>query len=135
MGVPEKADGGVLVGETGRGGQFVEHIPPALGAVEGRVDNRKARDHPDILQFAQPLAVFLGQLFPGPVDRLGRGRVESVKWSGARAVFVMVAFDTGDSEVPDDLQAFLGVCVVSDDIAQAGGVGALLEFDVFQNDG
>ena len=45
----------------------------------------------------------------------------------------MIAFDDGHSHLAHDIEAFLGIGVVADDIAQTGDMGAVLVFDVGQN--
>jgi hypothetical protein len=46
----------------------------------------------------------------------------------------VVSLDDGDVHLADDSEAFLGIGVIADDIAEAGEMGALLLFDVLQND-
>ena len=88
----------------------------------------------DIFQVAQPLAVVGGQLFAGPTHGLGGGGIEAVERLVGGAVFVVIALDDGDVHLADDIQAFLGVGVIADDIAEAGEMGAFLLLDVLQND-
>ena len=45
----------------------------------------------------------------------------------------MVSLYAGNVHLADDVQAFLGVGVVADHVAQAGVMRALLVFDVLQN--
>jgi len=61
VGVAEEANGGVLVGETGGGGQLVKDVAPSLRAVQRGVNDGKTRDHPRILQIPQPLLVVVAQ--------------------------------------------------------------------------
>src|SRR5207247_5641798 len=101
--MPEETDGGVLVGETGGGGELVEDVTPALRTVERRVDNGKARDHPRVFEIAQPLAVVVGQLLARPVDGFGRGRIEAVQVFLRGTVFIVIALDDGDGHRADDV--------------------------------
>src|SRR5215204_2540614 len=79
MGMAEEADGSVLVGKAGGGGEFVEDIPPALGSIESGMDNSEAGDHAHVFELAKPLSVFGGELASGPVDRFCGGRIKTVK--------------------------------------------------------
>ena len=98
------------------------------------MDDGEVGDHPDVFQVAQPLAVFRRQLLAGPVHRLGGGGVEAVQRPVGGAILVVVALDDGDVHLADDVEALLGIGVIADHIAQAGVMGALLLFDVLQND-
>ena len=131
---PKKQIRRVLVGEAGGGGELVEDVAPALRAIEGRVDDREVGDHAHVLQVAQPLAVLGRQLLAGPVHRLGGGGIEAIQRLVGRAILVVVALDDGHVHLADDVQAFLGIGVVADHVAQAGVMGALLLLDVLQND-
>ena len=131
---PKKQIRRVLVGEAGGGGEFVEDVAPALRAIEGGVDDGEVGDHPDVFQVAQPLAVFRRQLLAGPVHGLGGGGVEAIQRPVGGAILVVVALDDGDVHLADDVEAFLGIGVVADHVAQAGVMGALLLLDVLQND-
>ena len=45
----------------------------------------------------------------------------------------MIALDAGDVHLADDVEAFLGVRVVADDVAEADVMGGLLLFGVRQD--
>src|ERR1017187_4533247 len=62
------------------------------------------------------------------------GGVEAIQRPVGGTILVVVSLDDGDVHLADDFEAFLGVGVIADDIAQAGEMGALLLFDVLQND-
>jgi hypothetical protein len=51
-----------------------------------------------------------------------------------RAIFVVIAFNARDIHGADDVEAFLGIGVVSDNIAEASHMRAFLGFDVGEND-
>jgi hypothetical protein len=123
-----------LIGKAGRGRELVEDITPALGTVERGVDDGKAGDEPDVFEIAQPLAIFGTELAAGPVDGFGRVGVETLQVFVGRAVFVVVTLDAGHAHAAHDIEAFLGVGVVADDVTEATIVGALLLFCVVQND-
>ena len=131
---PKKQIACVLIGEAGGGGELVKDVAPALRAIEGRVDDGEVGDHADVFQVAQPLAVFRGQLFAGPVHRLGGGGIEPVQRPVRGTILVVVPLHDGDVHLANDLEALLGVGVVADHIAQAGVMGALLLLDVLQHD-
>ena len=97
MGVAEKADRGVLVSEAGGRRQLVEHITPALRAVQGGMDEGEIDEDARVFQLAQPLFVIVGQLPARPPHRLGGGRIESLQRPVARAILVMVALDARDA--------------------------------------
>ena len=48
-------------------------------------------------------------------------------------IFVVVSLHAGNVHFADDGEAFLGVGVVADDVAQADDMRRVLGFDVFQN--
>ena len=52
MGVSEETDGGVLVGEAGRRGEFVEDVAPALRLIERGVDDREIRGQSHVAKLA-----------------------------------------------------------------------------------
>jgi hypothetical protein len=131
--VAEKADAGVLVREAGGGGEFVEDVSPALGAIKRGVDDGKAGDETDVTEFAQPFAVVLGQLFARPVDRFLRVRVETFEIGFGGAIFVVISFDHGHAHLTHEIEAFFGIGIVTDHIAQAGVVGAAHGFGVRQD--
>src|SRR5436309_256283 len=59
VGMAKETDRRVLIGETGRGSQSVEHVAPALRTVERGVNDLETGDESDVFQFPEPLAVFL----------------------------------------------------------------------------
>jgi len=61
-------------------------------------------------------------------------RIKTFEMVFAGAVFVVVALDDGDIQVAHDLEAFLGVGVVTDDVAEAYDVRGFLRADVLQHD-
>jgi hypothetical protein len=97
------------------------------------VDHGEVGGHAGVFKVAQPLAFVLRKLFPRPVDGVGGVRVESFQRIVRRAVFVVVAFHAGDVHLADDGEAFLGVGVVTDDVAEADDMGCVLGLDVGQN--
>jgi hypothetical protein len=133
VGVAEKADAGVLVGEAGGGGKFVEDVAPTLRAVERGVDDGEAGDETDVTQFAQPFAIVLGQLLASPVDGFLGVRVEAFKIVLGGTIFVVVAFDDGHAHLAHEVEAFFGIGIVTDHIAQTGVVGAAHGFGVGQD--
>src|SRR5438128_2694028 len=129
----EEANGRVLVRETGGGSEFVENVTPALRSIEGGVNNREACDHPNVFQLTQPLSIFGGELPAGPIDCLSGSGIKAIQRLVGRAVFVVISLDHWDVHVADDIEAFLGAGIISDDIAEAGKMGAFLLFDILQN--
>src|SRR5436190_24323076 len=67
------------------------------------------------------------------MDRLGGVRVEPFEVCFARAVFVVVAFHARHVRIPNQVQAFLGIGVVTDDVSKANEMGAFLGFGILQN--
>ena len=133
MGMAKETELGVLVGKTGRRRQFVKHVTPALGRIERGVDDGEVVDQFGVLQVTEPLALLVGKLCAGPTDGLGGVGIESFQMVIGGTVFVVVALHAGDVHVANDLETFLGVGVVTDDIAQADVMGGLLLFSVGQN--
>ena len=79
------------------------------------------------------MAFLVGQLGARPVDGFGGVGIETFQMVVGGAVFVVVALDAGDVHVADDLEAFLGIGVVADDVAEADVMRGLLLFGVRQN--
>src|SRR5206468_3121540 len=113
----EKADRRVLVGEAGGSGKLVEHVAPTLRAVECRMHNLKAARQPDVFKIFEPLPVFLGQLMARPLNGLGRVWVEPFEIGFSGAILVVIALDAGHPHATDDVEAFFGISVVTDDIS------------------
>ena len=59
MGVPEKTNRRLLIGETRDGIEAVEDVTPLLRRIEGRVDDREIAHLPGQGQVAQPFLVFV----------------------------------------------------------------------------
>src|SRR5205823_8400847 len=105
--VPEKTNRRVLISETGGCREPVKHVTPALRPVQRRVYNLETRHQADVLQLLEPLPVLLRQLLAGPLDGLGRVRVEALQVRFTRTILVVVSFHTGHPCIPDDVEAFL----------------------------
>ena len=73
------------------------------------------------------------QLRARPVDGVGGGGIEAFEMVVGGAVFVVIALHAGDVHVPDDFEAFLGIGVVADDVAEADVMRRLLASGVLQN--
>jgi len=129
----EEADLGVLIRKTGGGGEFVEDITPALRRIERGVDHREVGGHAGIFQVAQPLLFLRVQLRAGPVDGVGGVGIKTFKAVVGGAVFVVIALHAGEIELADHCEAFLGIGVVANDVAQANDVRGILAFDVGQH--
>ena len=97
------------------------------------MNDREACQKTEVFEFPEPLLVFFGQLLAGPVDGFGSVGVESLQIGIDAAVFVVVALDARHAHRTDDVETLLGVGVVSDDIAQAGVVGAILGFGILKD--
>ena len=123
----------VLIRETGGGGELVEDVTPAVGRIECGVNHRKVRGHAGVFQIAQPLFVVGGKLVARPVDGFGGVRIETVEGVFSGAVFVVIAFNDGDIHVAYDLQTFLGIGVVADDVAEADDVRRILGANILQH--
>jgi len=123
---PKKTDLCVLIRKTGGGGELVEDVTPAFRRVERGVDEGEVGDYFGVFEVAQPLAFLVGQLSACPVDGFGGGGVETFKRIVGGAVFVVVAFDARHVHFADDVEAFPGIGVVADNIADAGVVRDLL---------
>jgi hypothetical protein len=78
--------------------------------------------------------VFGVELVARPDDGVGGVRIETFEMIFAGAVFVVIAFDAGNVHVAHDLETFLGLGVVADDIAEADDVRGVLRLDVVQDD-
>ena len=97
------------------------------------MNHGEVRGHAGVFQFAEPLLVVVVQLVAGPVDGVSGVGVESFKMIVGGTVFVVVALDAGNIHLADDLQAFIGVGVIADDIAQTDDMGGILGADIFQH--
>src|SRR6185312_7799919 len=64
---------------------------------------------------------------------LGCSGIKTFQADFGGAVFVVIAFHAGHAHGADDVEAFLGVGVITHDVAKAGVMGAFLGFGVFQN--
>jgi hypothetical protein len=60
-------------------------------------------------------------------------RIEAFQMILAGTVFIVVALDAGQVEVPDNFQAFLGVGIVANDITKTDDLRDVLGLDVLQN--
>ena len=129
----EETNGGVLIGEAGRGGEPVEDVAPTLRPVKSGMNNLKAGDQPDVFKFLEPLPVLLGQLLACPLNRFGRVGIEPFEVGFARTIFVMVSFHAGHTHIADEVEALLGIGVVTDHVPQADVMGAFLVPGVLQD--
>ena len=134
MRVTKEANGCVLVSEAGGGGEFVEHVTPALRAIERGVNDGEIGHHARVLQVTQPLTIILGELSACPIDGFGGGGVEAFEMLIAGTVFVVVAFDAGHVHRANDVETFLGIGVVADNISEAGVMRHLLLLAIFEHD-
>ena len=131
--VAEKTDRRVLVGKARGGGESVKDVTPPLRPIQRGVNDRKAGHQPDVFKLLEPLPIVPGQLRTRPLDCFRRMRVEPVQIRLAGTILVVVSFHTRHPHVPDDIEAFLRIGVVADDVAKAGVMGAVLFFCVVQH--
>ena len=124
VGVPVEADVGVLVVEARGGVELVEDVAPLVGRVERGVDDGEIPHLPDEPQAGEPLFVFIGEVFAGPAQGGVGQRIEGFQRSVQVRLFVVIAFDHRAAQSLDDLHAFMGIGVVTDDVADADVMGA-----------
>ena len=67
------------------------------------------------------------------MDGFGGIGIETFQMVVGGAVFIVIALDAGDVHVADDFEAFLGIGVVADDVAEADVMRGLLLFGVRQD--
>ncbi len=131
VGVAEEAEGGELVGEAGHGVEFIHDVGPAGGAVEGGVDDGEIAYLANHSEVAEPLFFFFAEGVAGPLEGfLGEG-IEAGDVGVDAGFFVVIAFYGGAVELSDLLEAFGGVCVVADDVANTYVLGTALGSGVF----
>jgi hypothetical protein len=98
--------------------------------IQRGVDDGEIPHLADETESAQPGFVFLGEMLAGPVDGfLGEG-VEIFEDGLGGGLLVVIAHYHGAIELADDLDALVGVCIVTDDIAQADVMGTVPGFRV-----
>jgi len=83
-------------------------------------------------QGAKKFALFLGELLARITDGRERHVVEVLDFAAFGGLLVMVAFDDGAAKRADNLEAFAGVRIVADDIANADSMGDCLGLHVLQ---
>jgi hypothetical protein len=59
--------------------------------------------------------------------------VETIQWGVRRAVVIVIPSHTRNAHAPNDIQALLGVVVISNDVTEAGYMSAILRLDVCQH--
>ena len=118
MGVPEKAERGVLISEAGRRIEFVKDVAPLSRGIEGGVDNGEVVHLSGEAEIGQPRFVVSGKMIAGPADRFLRQFVEALGGSDNRGLLVVVSLHHRAFEILDDLDAFARVGVVTDDVAE-----------------
>ena len=131
--VAEEAHLRVLIRKTGGGSELIENVTPAVGRVERGVNHGEIRGHAGVFQIAQPLFVVSGELVAGPVNGFSGVGIKAVERIVGGAVFVVVALDYGNIQVANDIEAFLGICVVANHVAEADGMRDVLGADVLQH--
>ena len=87
----------------------------------------------DVFQILEPLPVFFGQLLAGPLNRLSRVWIESFQIGFTGTILVVVALDARHPRVPNQVETFLRIGVITDHVPEAHVVCADLLFGVFQN--
>ena len=130
MGVAVKTELGVLVIKARGGIELVEDVAPFVRGIEGGVDDGEIAHLADHFEVAEPLLVGFGKLVAGPVDGLFGEWVEADEVVHDRGLLVVVSLDHGAVELAHDVEAFAGVGVVADDVAEADVVGDLVLFGV-----
>ena len=131
--VAVEAERGFLVGERGLGLELVEHIAPVGGRVHGRMHECDAHREGDVVETAQPFAVFRRKRGARPCDHGRRERGEVIQRLLRAAVAVVVSANGHGAEVAHDFAAFVRARVVSDDVPDAQVVRDALFPGVGQN--
>jgi hypothetical protein len=79
------------------------------------------------------LLIRRGQVRAGPVDRLLSELVEIARGVGEAGLLVVIAFYDRAIELSHDLDTFVRIGVVADDVAETDEVGAFLLMRVFED--
>ena len=77
-------------------------------------------------QRAQPCLVFVRQVLARPIDRRFRQRIEAAGRLGERGLFIVVSLHHRALHILHDLDAFMGVGVVTDHVAEADEMRAIV---------
>ena len=133
VGVAVEAEVGVLVAEAGGGIELVEDVAPFVRGIEGGVDDGEIADLADEAEVAEPLFIFVGEIGASPVDGfLGEG-VEVFLYFLGGSLLVVVAFYDRTIEAADDFDAFVGIGIVADDIAETDKMGDVVGVGVVED--
>ena len=130
MSVAKKTNGGVLVGEAGGRIEIVKNVAPLIRRIERGVDDGEVAHLTRKTQGAQPFLVLVSEVRARPVDGGFGQRIEAARGIGQRRLFVMVTLDHGAFHFLHDLDAFVRVGVVADDIAQANKMRAVMRMRI-----
>ncbi len=133
MGVAEKTDARILVGEAGCCVEFAHHVAPALGGIQRGMHNGEVGNHAQVLQPLEPVALFVAQLVACPHDGVAGVRVEPTQVGVSGAILVVVAHDARHPHVAHNLHALLGIRVVANHVAQAHVTCAVVFLCILQH--
>ena len=133
MGVAEKTDARILVGEAGRCVEFAHHIAPALGRVERGVHDGEVGNHAQVLQPLEPVALFVAQLVACPCDGTAGVRVAPAKVDVAGTILVVVTHDARHLHVANNLNALTRIRIVTNHVPQAHVVRAVVLLRILEH--
>ncbi len=131
--VTEEANGRVLIGETRGRVEVIEDVAPLARSIEGGVHDGKIAHLPLQAQVAQPYFVLRGEVIARPLDGALGQFIKVARGFDQRGLFVMIALDDGAVHVADAFDALVRVGVVTDDVAQANKVRAVVLVRVIQH--
>src|SRR5206468_7734307 len=125
MGVTEKTNGRVLIGETCSRVEIIKNVAPLRWRIECRVHDGKIAYLLLQSQTTQPFFVIVRQVFTRQLDRMLSQFIEVGGGFGERCLLIVVAFHNWTIHFEDALDAFMRVGVITDHVAQTNKVRAL----------
>ena len=119
MGVTEKTNRGVLIGETRDGIEIVEDVAPLARRIESRMDDREIAHLPLSDEDRGATPCLLPSVLARPFDGRLRQRIEIARGFCQRRLLVVISFHHRAIQSAHDLDAFVRVRVVTNDVAEA----------------
>lgn len=125
----------MLIAEARAGIELIEHIPPFVRRIEGRMDHREITDLADKFQTIQPEEIFGQELGAGVGNALISETRDIARVAAHAREFIVISFHRRAFERTHDVEAFLGIRVVADDIPEADVMRDVMRFRVREDGG